>query len=86
MTRSAVDVTSADMDIGHVNLQADSNVAKRHQPTYILTIRAWTVRDMFGKKCARRDYNDSKLTSNAPARPSPIDRSSDLDSFGHRPR
>jgi len=31
--------------------------------------------------CAKRDYNDSKLTSNAPARPSPIDRLSDLDSY-----
>ena len=26
----------------------------------------------FWKKCARRDYNDCKLMSNAPARPSPI--------------
>jgi len=31
--------------------------------------------------CAKRDYNNSKLTSNAPARPSQIDRLSDIDSY-----
>ena len=36
---------------------------------------------MYEKVCARRDYNDSKLTSNAPARPSTIDHLSDLDSY-----
>ena len=41
----------------------------------------WMLSDIYEKKCARRDYNDSKLTSNAPALPSPIDHLSDLDSY-----
>jgi len=36
---------------------------------------------MYEKVCARRDYNDSKLTSNAPARPSTIDHLSNLDCY-----
>jgi len=47
-----------------------------------LGMTTWVgTRWYFWRKCARRDYNDSKLTSNAPARPSPIDRLSDLDRY-----